>query len=176
VDHSLVRVHLGIVLGVLAAAAVGWLLSRSTVGFELRAVGANPAAARTAGMSVGRAYIVAMLISGALAGLGGGMMVLGTTASSLTNQVTAQIGFDGITVALLGRGKPWGVVASALLFGALHAGGNRMQSYSHIALDLVTVLQAVIVIFIAAPALVKAIFRLRAARTGDTATSLAKGW
>jgi len=176
VDHSLVRVHLGIVLGVLAAAAVGWLLSRSTVGFELRAVGANPAAARTAGMSVGRAYIVAMLISGALAGLGGGMMVLGTTASSLTGQVTAQIGFDGITVALLGRGKPWGVVASALLFGALHAGGNRMQSYSHIALDLVTVLQAVIVIFIAAPALVKAIFRLRAARTGDTATSLAKGW
>jgi simple sugar transport system permease protein len=68
------------------------------------------------------------------------------------------------------------VVASALLFGALHAGGNRMQSYSHIALDLVTVLQAVIVIFIAAPALVKEIFRLRAARTAGTATSLAKGW
>jgi simple sugar transport system permease protein len=176
VDHSLVRVHLGVVLGVLAAAGVGWLLSRSTVGFELRAVGANPAAARTAGMSVGRAYVLAMVISGALAGLGGGMMVLGTTATSLTNQVTAQIGFDGITVALLGRGKPWGVVASALLFGALHAGGNRMQSYSHIALDLVTVLQAVIVIFIAAPALVKAIFRLRAARTADTSTSLAKGW
>jgi simple sugar transport system permease protein len=176
VDHSVVRVHLGIVLGVLAAAGVGWLLTRSTVGFELRAVGANPAAARTAGMSVGRAYVVAMLLSGALAGLGGGMMVLGTTASNLTGQVTANIGFDGITVALLGRGKPWGVFASALLFGALHAGGNRMQSYSHIAIDLVTVLQAVIVIFIAAPALVKAIFRLRPARTGGTPTSLAKGW
>jgi simple sugar transport system permease protein len=176
VDHSVVRVHLGIVLGVLAAAGVGWLLTRSTVGFELRAVGANPAAARTAGMSVGRAYVVAMLLSGALAGLGGGMMVLGTTASNLTSQVTANIGFDGITVALLGRGKPWGVFASALLFGALHAGGNRMQSYSHIAIDLVTVLQAVIVIFIAAPALVKAIFRLRPARTGGTPTSLAKGW
>jgi simple sugar transport system permease protein len=176
VDHSVVRVHLGIVLGVLAAAAVGWLLFRSTVGFELRAVGANPAAARTAGMSVGRTYVLVMLMSGALAGLGGGMMVLGTTASSLTGQVTANIGFDGITVALLGRGRPWGVVASALLFGALHAGGNRMQSYSHVALDLVTVVQAVIVIFIAAPALVKAIFRLRAARTGGTPTSLAKGW
>jgi simple sugar transport system permease protein len=176
VDHSVVRVHLGIVLGVLAAAGVAWLLTRSTVGFQLRAVGANPAAARTAGMSVGRTYVVAMLLSGALAGLGGGMMVLGTTASNLTNQVTANIGFDGITVALLGRGKPWGVFASALLFGALHAGGNRMQSFSHVAIDLVTVLQAVIVIFIAAPALVKAIFRLRAARTGGTPTSLAKGW
>jgi simple sugar transport system permease protein len=176
VDHSVVRVHLGIVLGVLAAAAVGWLLTRSTVGFELRAVGANPAAARTAGMSVGRTYVLVMLISGALAGLGGGMMVLGTTASSLTGQVTASIGFDGITVALLGRGKPWGVVASALLFGALHAGGNRMQSYSHIAIDLVIVVQAVIVIFIAAPALVKAIFRLRAVRTAGAPTSLAKGW
>jgi simple sugar transport system permease protein len=176
VDHSVVRVHLGIVLGVLAAAGVAWLLTRSTVGFELRAVGANPAAARTAGMSVGRTYVVAMLLSGALAGLGGGMMVLGTTASNLTSQVTANIGFDGITVALLGRGKPWGVFASALLFGALHAGGNRMQSFSHVAIDLVTVLQAVIVIFIAAPALVKSIFRLRAARTGGTPTSLAKGW
>jgi simple sugar transport system permease protein len=176
VDHSVVRVHLGIVVGVLVAAAVGWLLTRSTVGFELRAVGANPAAARTAGMSVGRTYVLVMLISGALSGLGGGMMVLGTTASSLTDQVTANIGFDGITVALLGRGRPWGVVASAVLFGALHAGGNRMQSYSHVALDLVTVVQSMIVIFIAAPALVKAIFRLRAARTGGASTSLAKGW
>jgi simple sugar transport system permease protein len=176
VDHSLIRVHLGIVLGVLAAAGVGWLLLRSTVGFELRAVGANPAAARTAGMSVGRTYVLIMVLSGALAGLGGGMQVLGTTASSLTQQVTGSIGFDGITVALLGRGKPWGVVASALLFGALHAGGNRMQSFSHIGIDLVTVVQAVIVIFIAAPALVKAIFRLRAGRGGGASASLAKGW
>jgi general nucleoside transport system permease protein len=176
VDHSLIRVHLGIVLGVLAAAGVGWLLLRSTVGFELRAVGANPAAARTAGMSVGRTYVLIMVLSGALAGLGGGMQVLGTTASSLTQQVTGSIGFDGITVALLGRGKPWGVVASALLFGALHAGGNRMQSFSHIGIDLVTVVQAVIVIFIAAPALVKAIFRLRAGRGGTASASLAKGW
>jgi ABC-type uncharacterized transport system permease subunit len=164
------------VLGVLAAAGVGWLLLRSTVGFELRAVGANPAAARTAGMSVGRTYVLIMVMSGALAGLGGGMQVLGTTATSLTQQVTGTIGFDGITVALLGRGKPWGVVASALLFGALHAGGNRMQSFSHIAIDLVTVVQAVIVIFIAAPALVKAIFRLRAGRGGGASAGLAKGW
>ena len=82
-------------------------------------------------MSVGRTYVLVMLISGALAGLGGGIMVLGTGVRA-DRSVTGNIGFDGITVALLGRGKPWGVVASALLFGALHAGGNRMQSFSHV--------------------------------------------
>jgi len=152
------RADLGVVLGVLAAAAVAWLLNRSTEGFELRAVGLNPDAARTAG---------------ALAGLGGGVIVLGP-AVHLTGAVAGTVGFDGITVALLGRGKPWGVVASALLFGALHAGGNRMQQSSHVAIDLVTVVQAVIVIFIAAPALVTAIFRLRATR--GVSASLAKGW
>jgi ABC-type uncharacterized transport system permease subunit len=168
------RADLGIVLGVLAAAGVAWLLSRSTTGFELRAVGQNPDAARTAGMSVGRAYVLAMTMAGALAGLGGGMLLLGP-ATHLTGQVAGTAGFDGITVALLGRGKPWGVVASALLFGALHAGGNRMQQSSHVSIDLVTVVQAVIVIFIAAPALVTAIFRLRVSR-GALSTSPAKGW
>src|SRR5206468_1432351 len=129
-----------------------------------------PAMARP---EAGRAYVLAMGLSGALAGLGGGVVVLGT-ASDLTGQVAGTIGFDGITVALLGRGKPWGVVASAVLFGALHAGGNRMQQVSHLAIDLVTVVQAVIVIFIAAPALVTAIFRLRATR--GVSASLAKGW
>lgn len=170
------RVHSGILLAVLATWFIAWLLNRSTFGFELRAVGANPDAARTAGMSVTRTYVLIMALAGALAGLGGANMVLGSTATSLTPLVVAQIGFDGILVALLGRVKPWGVLLAALLFGALQAGGNRMQSYSGISLELVTVLQALIVIFIAAPALVKAIFRLRAARTARSQTSLAKGW
>ncbi|MET8090983.1 ABC transporter permease [Micromonospora sp. NPDC005220] len=170
------RVHAGIVLAVLATWAVAWLLNRSTLGFELRAVGANPDAARTAGISVTRTYILIMVFAGILAGLGGSNMVLGSTASALTPLVVAQIGFDGILVALLGRVKPWGVLLAALLFGALQAGGNRMQSYSGISLELVTVLQALIVIFIAAPALVKAIFQLRAARAARLQTSLAKGW
>ncbi|MFY1619265.1 ABC transporter permease [Micromonospora sp. WMMD736] len=170
------RVHAGILLAVLATWAVAWLLNRSTLGFELRAVGANPDAARTAGISVTRTYILIMVFSGVLAGLGGSNMVLGSTASALTPLVVAQIGFDGILVALLGRVKPWGVLLAALLFGALQAGGNRMQSYSGISLELVTVLQALIVIFIAAPALVKAIFQLRAARAARLQTSLAKGW
>ncbi|WP_213452983.1 ABC transporter permease [Rhizomonospora bruguierae] len=170
------RVHAGIVLAVLATWAVAWLLNRSTIGFELRAVGANPDAARTAGISVTRTYVILMAVAGALAGLGGANMVLGSTATALTPLVAAQIGFDGILVALLGRVKPWGVALAALLFGALQAGGNRMQSYSSISLELVTVLQALIVIFIAAPALVKAIFRLRAARAERLGTSMAKGW
>ncbi|HYN95159.1 MAG TPA: ABC transporter permease [Pilimelia sp.] len=170
------RVHAGILLSVLAVWGVAWLLDRSTIGFELRAVGANPDAARTAGISVAATYALVMALSGALAGLGGAQMVLGSTASTLTPLVVAQIGFDGILVALLGRVRPWGVLLAALLFGALRAGGNTMQSVSGISLELVTVLQALIVIFIAAPALVKATFRLRAARAARLQTSLAKGW
>ncbi|MFF0819578.1 ABC transporter permease [Micromonospora haikouensis] len=170
------RVHAGILLAVLATWFVAWLLNRSTFGFELRAVGANPDAARTAGISVPRTYVLMMAIAGLLAGLGGSQMVLGSTANALTPLVIAQIGFDGILVALLGRVKPWGVLLAALLFGALQAGGNRMQGYAGISLELVTVLQALIVIFIAAPALVKAIFQLRAARAARLQTSLAKGW
>jgi ABC-type uncharacterized transport system permease subunit len=170
-----IRVHLGIVLAVAATAGVAWLLNRSSFGFELRAVGANPDAARTAGMSVAKTYAMLMVVAGGLSGLGGATQVLGV-AQSLTTQVAGNIGFDGLLVALLGRTRPWGVFLAALLFGALRAGGNRMQSFSGISLELVTVVQALIVIFIAAPALVKAIFRLRAARAARFGTSMAKGW
>ena len=169
------RVNVGILLAVLATAGVAWLLNRSAFGFELRAVGANPAAARTAGIGVGRTYTLLMVVAGGLAGLGGATQVLGT-AHALTTQVAGTIGFDGLLVALLGRNRPWGTLLAALLFGALRAGGNRMQSFSSISLELVTVLQALIVIFIAAPALVKAIFHLRAARSARLGASMAKGW
>ncbi|WP_229068048.1 ABC transporter permease [Actinoplanes sp. DH11] len=171
---GVLRVHLGILLAVAATAGVAWLLNRSSFGFELRAVGANQHAARTAGISVAKTYALLMAIAGGLAGLGGATQVLGT-AYALTPAVAGNIGFDGLLVALLGRNKPWGTLWAALLFGALRAGGNRMQSYAGISLELVTVLQALIVIFIAAPALVKAIFRLRATRLVRPGASLAKG-
>jgi simple sugar transport system permease protein len=117
-----------------------------------------------------------MILSGALAGLGGGSIVMGAQANALTGSVAGTVGFDGILVALLGRVKPWGVVLAALLFGALRAGGNRMQSYSGISAELVFVLQAFIVLFVAAPSLVKTVFQLRAARSGRLETSMAKGW
>ncbi|MBX6748132.1 MAG: ABC transporter permease [Micromonosporaceae bacterium] len=169
------RMNLGIVVAVLATWAVAWLLRRSTFGFELRAVGLNPDASRTAGISVAVTTTLVMTVAGALAGLGGSAIVLGT-AFSLTNAVVGSVGFDGLLVGLLGRAKPWGVLLAALFFGALQAGGNRMQSVSNISLELVNVIQAVIVVFVAAPALVSAVFRLRAATAADLQTGMAKGW
>jgi general nucleoside transport system permease protein len=172
---SPLRVHLGIVVAMLVTAGVAWLLNRSAFGFELRAVGVNPPAARTAGMSVAKTYTLLMVVAGALAGLGGATQVLGT-ADKLTADVAGNIGFDGLLVALLGRNKPWGTLLAAVLYGGLRAGGNLMQVDVGISLELVTVLQALIVIFIAAPALVKAIFQLRAARATRLGASMAKGW
>jgi simple sugar transport system permease protein len=169
------RMHLGIVIALLATWGVAWLLTRSTFGFELRAVGLNPDASRTAGMNVANTYVLVMVVAGALAGLGGSMIVLGT-AYTLTHAVVGSAGFDGLLVGLLGRAKPWGVMLAALLFGALQAGGNRMQSFSGISLELVGVLQALIVVFVAAPALVSAVFRLRPSRAGGLETGMAKGW
>ena len=169
------RVHLGIVLAVLVTAGVAWLINRSAFGFELRAVGVNPPAAKTAGMSVAKTYTLLMVVAGALAGLGGATQVLGT-ADKLTAQVAGNIGFDGLLVALLGRNRPWGTLFAAILYGALRAGGNLMQVDVGISLELVTVLQALIVIFIAAPAMVKAIFQLRAARSARLGATMAKGW
>lgn len=169
------RVHLGIVLAVLVTAGVAWLLHRSRFGFELRAVGLNPRAASTAGMSVTTVYVQLMVICGMLAGLGGATMVLGT-AYALTTLMIGSVGFDGILVGLLGRAKPWGVLAAALLFGALQAGGRGMQTGASVSLELVQVLQALIVIFVAAPALMKATFRLRPARLGRVEGVAARGW
>lgn len=153
------RLHLGFLVAIAAAAFVWWLLERSTIGFELRATGANPAAARTAGMSVGRVTVVAMVIAGALAGLAATGQVLGTERS-LTAGVAATYGFDAITVALLGRSRPWGTFFAGLLFGALKAGGMFMQSLTATPIDIILVLQAIIVLLIAAPPLVRWVFRL----------------
>jgi simple sugar transport system permease protein len=170
---ELFGIHTGVLVAVLAAVGVWWLLGRSTLGFEMRAVGANSEAAATAGMSVAKAYILAMLIAGALSGLGGAQQVLGHD-DPLTDGIAGSIGFDAITVALLGRATPLGTVLSAVLFGALEAGGRQMQAATGTPLDLTTVLQALIVLFVAAPALVSSIFRFSEKDTGGGV--LAKGW
>jgi simple sugar transport system permease protein len=169
---STLRVHLGLVLSLAAALFVWWLLTYSRLGFRLRAVGANPAAARTAGMSVENSYIVVMLISGALCGLAGVSQVLGTNPS-ITGDIDSGIGFDAITVALLGRANPVGTVFAGLLFGALRAGSPLMQAYAPN--ELVQVIQALIVLFIAAPAVIRTIFRLKTSGSSMGA-DLAKGW
>jgi general nucleoside transport system permease protein len=168
------RVNAGFLLALAAAAAIWWLLSRSTTGFEFRAVGANPSAARSAGMSVERTWILTMLIAGGLAGLAGSAVIQGTDYY-LTFQSYGTYGFDGITVALLGRAKPLGVVLAALLFGALHAGGVQMGAANQTPVDVVTVIQALIVLFVAAPPMIRALFRLRAARAPGI-EAVTKGW
>lgn len=166
----------GIILAVVVAAGMSWFLARSSLGFRFRTVGANPAAAKTAGMGVAGTYATAMAFGGGLAGLGGSTILLSSTSHALTPTVVGNIGFDGITVALLGRAKPLGVVLSGLLFGAMQAGSATMQTVAQIPVDMVTVLQAVIVIFIAAPALVKGIFHLREAKAAGQELTMAKGW
>lgn len=171
---SLGGVHLGFLLAVAAAIGVWFLLGRTTTGFRLRTVGANPNAARTAGMSVARVTTIAMMLSGALAGLAGAQYTLGQNLP-LTDGIVGSVGFDGITVALLGRGSPAGAVLAGILFGALNAGGRHMQIEVQTPLTLSVVLQAVIVLFVAAPALVRSLLRLRG-RDSAEGTVLAKGW
>jgi simple sugar transport system permease protein len=156
------RVHLGFIFAILATVWVWYLLNRSSLGFRFRAVGENPNAARTAGISVKNVYVVAMLFSGGLLGLAGASQVLGTTTTGFSAGVDAGIGFDAITVALLGRSRPWGVFLAGLLFGALKSGGYSMQVGEGIPIDIVLVVQSVIVLLIAAPPLVRSIFRLPA--------------
>jgi general nucleoside transport system permease protein len=170
---DLLGVHGGVYVALLAAVGVWWVLSRSTIGFEMRAVGANPDAARTAGISISKAYILAMVFAGLLAGLAGTMQVNGHE-DPLTDGIAGELGFDAITVALLGRATASGTVLAAILFGALSSGGREMQAATGTPLDLTLVLQALIVLFVAAPALVRSVFRVgdRAAGGAD----LAKGW
>jgi len=167
------RLHAGILIALAAAYFVWWLLNRTTIGFQFRAVGANASAAKTAGISVGYATIATMALCGALAGLGGAVHVLGSEYA-LTADIAGNFGFDAITVALLGRAKPLGTVLAALLFGALRTGGRTMQSNTTTPLDIVLVIQALIVLFIAAPTLVRYIFRIKNLKTQDAMTS--KGW
>jgi general nucleoside transport system permease protein len=169
------RVNAGFLLALAAAVGVWWLLERSTTGFEFRTVGANPSAARTAGMSVERSWVLVMLLAGGLAGLAACTVIQGTDYQ-LTFQSYGTYGFDGITVALLGRARPFGIVLSALLFGALHAGGVQMQAATQIPVDIVTVIQSLIVLFVAAPPLIRAMFRLRKAKATGLSENVAKGW
>ncbi|HEX5936295.1 MAG TPA: ABC transporter permease [Actinomycetota bacterium] len=167
------RVHLGIVVALLVAAGVAWLLNRTTVGFEFRAVGANPDAARAAGMRPTAITVSAMTLSGGLAGLAGANQLLSVTPSLLPG-FAAGLGFDGIAVALLAGARPGGVVAASFLFGALRAGGRSMQIATQTPIDIVVVIQALVIAFVAAPALVRTMFRMKEVR--GEATAFAKGW
>ena len=154
------RLHAGLVIAAGSAVLLWWLMSRSTLGFRFRAVGSNPRAAQVAGISPARASFFVLTVAGALVGLAGAVHVLGTE-KRLTEGVAGSIGFDAITVALLGRSGPVGIVLAGLLFAGLSTGGRLMETSQGVPLDLVQVIQALVVLFIAAPPLIRTLIGLR---------------
>jgi len=169
-----IRLNTGLLLALLAVWFVYWLLFKTTVGFEIRAVGANPRAARTAGISVARNIVLAMALSGGLAGLAGAHDILGVL-HFMPNAFFSGYGFDSIALALLGKSHPVGVLLAALLFGFLRAGAQRMQGVAHVPIDIISILQALIIIFIAAPEIIRFIYRIRAPK--ETAEMVfTRGW
>ncbi|WP_390893687.1 ABC transporter permease [Microbacterium lacticum] len=163
----------GFVVVIAATVFVWWLIERSSLGLRLRALGENPHAARAAGMSVDRLYIYAMLFAGGLAGLAAMNQIQGTVTSGFGATIDAGIGFDAITVALLGRSRAWGTFAAGILFGALKAGSFSMQAQG-IPVDIVLVVQSLIVLFIAAPPLLRAVFFLPKTDAEKAAAARAK--
>ncbi len=168
------RFHIGFFIALLMAFLVWLLMFKTTWGFELRTVGSNPKAARYAGMNIVTVTIIGMTLSGALAGMSGANEVLGVNYN-LALAFSSGYGFDSIALALLGKNNPVGVVLAALLYGTLRNGATNMQVISGIPIYIVQVLQAIILAFIAAPAIIRTIFRLRAPKEGEEVLAV-RGW
>lgn len=170
--------HLGIVLALLLCVATHVVLNRTTPGFEIRTVGVSKDAARYAGMPVQRTIIMVMAASGALAGIAGAAEVSGGSSGYLTPGAFTNIGFDSIAIALLARGNPLAVVPAALLWGALLSGAPLMQVEADLSVNLVRIVQALIILFVAADAIVRRLFRIRAPRdaTDISPATFSRGW
>jgi simple sugar transport system permease protein len=179
------ELHSGVLLAVLASILVWWFLGSTIWGFALRTVGTNAAAARYAGMSVAWNIVMAMALSGALAGLAGAVQVTGVALDTTSTNhegnrylglgFSSGYGFDSIAVALLGRGNPFGVVAAALLFGGLRAGAAKMQFDTQVPGEIIAVIQGLILLFVAADAIVRRLYRLPRSAEGG-APALTSGW
>lgn len=169
-----IRFHLGFFIALGVAFLVWWFLFKTTWGFEVRTVGQNPNAAKYAGMSITRNIIIAMCLSGALAGLAGANEVLGVN-HNLAVAFSSGYGFDSIALALLGKSHPGGVVGAALLFGTLRSGATRMQNIARIPVDIIDIIQALIIAFIAAPAIIRTLYRLKTGGAGE-GTVFTRGW
>ncbi|MBN1966792.1 MAG: ABC transporter permease [Anaerolineae bacterium] len=165
--------HLGMFLAIIAAVVILLLISRTTFGFEVRMVGLNPSAARYGGVSVKRVTVLTMMIAGGLAGLAGAMQTLGVNYRYEPNQ-SLGLGFDAITVALLASNNPLAVVLSAFLFGAMDAGGTRMQFNSGVPNEIILVVQALILMFVAADQIIRMVYRIKG--EGGVEQTLSTGW
>lgn len=157
--------HSGVFVAFAAVPIVWWILYRSTVGFEIRTVGANPDAARYAGMRPRMIIVLTMTASGLLAGSAGAIEILGVQGY-LPAAYATTVGFDAITVALLGRANPWGILFGGLLLGALRAGAPLMQIKAGVPIQMIDILQGVILFFLTADLIVRWVFRLKDVRGG----------
>jgi len=166
------RMHWGFILAIIVAILVWFLLWKTTLGFEIRTAGANPDAGKYAGVNVGRTIVLSMTLSGMLAGMAGAIEV---TALNYRHELGFSIGygFDAIAIALLAKSHPLGVILSAILFGAMRNGGTRMQFLTQIPVDVISVIQALILLFVAADAIVRFIFRIKAR---EERVVLTRGW
>ena len=152
--------HIGILLALLMTVVVWFLLYRTTLGFETRTVGANPDAARYAGMRPRTIIVLTMSLCGLLAGLAGAGVVLGVT-HTMTSSFGTTVGFDAIAVALLARSNPFGIIFSGLLFGAMRAGATLMQIDAGIPPELIDVIQATILLVLVATPVIRRVLHLR---------------
>lgn len=169
-----IRFHLGFFAALVVAYLVYWFMFKTTWGFDLRTVGANPNAGRYSGSNVTRNIILSMTLSGALAGMAGANEVMGVNYN-LAMAFSSGYGFDSIALALLGNNHPLGVVLSSLLFGTLRNGATQMQVSAGIPIDIIAILQAMILMFIAAPAIIRTIYRLRFKVEAESAITIS-GW
>jgi simple sugar transport system permease protein len=167
------RLHVGFFLALAVAALVYWFLWKTTRGFEIRMVGANPRAARYAGVRITSTMVLTMALSGALAGLAGTNQILGLD-HRMVRAFSTGYGFDSIALALLGNSHPLGVVLSSLLFGFLRGGAARMQSVANTPVEIIRIVQGMVIIFVAAPEIIRGIYRLRVAREEEPL--LVRGW
>jgi simple sugar transport system permease protein len=172
------RLHVGLILAVLAAIFVWWLLQKTTLGFELRTVGANPNAAQYAGVNTTRSIVLAMALSGGLAGLAGTIEVLGVSiCRCLPLFFSSGYGFDSIAITLLAKNNPFGILASSFLFGAMRNGADLMELTSGVSKYIISLIQALALLFVAAPGVVRWMFRMKkAADMAETETPLTRGW
>ncbi|MGC9522277.1 MAG: ABC transporter permease, partial [Anaerolineae bacterium] len=168
------NVNTGFLLALAMAWVVWWVLYKTTLGYELRTVGQNPSAARYAGINVARSFVITMAMSGALAGLSAATDILGVLRF-MPNAFSSGYGFDAIALALVGKSHPAGVVLASLLFGALRAGARNMQGVARVPIDITSIIQGLIIVFIAAPEIIRTLYRLRHRLEGE-AIALTRGW
>ena len=167
------RLHLGFLIALLMVWFVWWLLNRTTIGFEIRTVGANPEAARYAGMSITKNFVLAMALSGGLAGLAGSSQVLGLE-HNVKSLFSSGYGFDSLAIALLAKSNPIAIIPAAIFWGALNSGRGQMQAQTGISIELIRIVQALAIMFVAADQIVRWIYRLR--RTEGEQVVFSRGW